>query len=213
MTTEHERLSSTVDAVFGCDTTTAHGWQGLALLRLLAQGRPVTVEALAEVHGQPVAAIRQALASAPDIEYDDAGRIVGAGLTLRPTPHQFKMDGKQLYTWCAMDTLVYPRLLGRPARVTSPCHATGAPIHLTVGDTGVSSIDPATAVVSLVTPDDLTSVRTAFCDHVHFFVNPQAAQTWLDQHADAAILPIAEAYDLGQRASASSMPGVTSLPS
>ncbi|WP_199429520.1 organomercurial lyase MerB [Qaidamihabitans albus] len=198
MTTGHERIASTLDSVFRPDTDVSGGWRGITLLRLLARGEPVTLGALAAAHGQPVEDVRRALATSPDIEYDGHGRIVGAGLTLRPTPHRFEIDGRVLYTWCAMDTLVYPRLLASPARITSPCQATGAPIDLAVDDTGVTEIDPATAVVSLVTPGDLTSVRTAFCDHVHFFVSRQAARPWLAGHPDASLLPVAGAYDLGR---------------
>lgn len=206
MTTEREQLASTLDSVFRPETNTAEGWRGVTLLRLLAKGEPVAIEDLAAAHGQPVADVRRALTTSPDIEYDDEGRIVGAGLTLRPTAHRFEIDGQQLYTWCAMDTLVYPRLLNRPAHVTSPCHVTGTPIHLTVDDTGVTSADPATAVVSLVACDDITSVRTAFCNHVHFFASEHAARPWLDDHPDASVLPVAEAYDLAREATSSQEP-------
>lgn len=191
MTTEREQITSTLDAVFRPETTTTEGWRGLTLLRLLARGEPVTIEELAAAHGQPTEDVRHALANSPDIEYDDQGRIVGAGLTLQSTPHRFEIDGRQLYTWCAMDTLIYPRLLGRPAHVTSPCQVTGAPIRLSIDGTGITSIDPATAIVSLVTPDDLTSVRAAFCNYVHFFASEQAARPWLADHPDASVLPVA----------------------
>ncbi|GAA4888921.1 organomercurial lyase MerB [Pseudonocardia sp. C8] len=202
--TERDQIASTLDSVFRPETSASEGWRGLTLLRLLACGEPVTIEDLAAAHGQPVREVRRALASTPDIEYDEAGRIVGAGLTLRPTPHRFEIDGRVLYTWCAMDTLVYPRLLGRPARVTSPCQVTGIPIHLAIDDTGVTDVDPPTAVVSLVTPEDLTSVRADFCNHVHFFTSQQAAQPWLDDDPDASVLPVTEAYDLARGLTATS---------
>ena len=53
--------------------------------------------------------------------------FLGWELTLRPTPHGFNVDGKQLYTWCALDTLFFPAVIGRPARVESPCAATALP--------------------------------------------------------------------------------------
>jgi alkylmercury lyase len=98
------------------------------LLRLLADGQPVSIEDLAEAAGRPVDDVRQTVASLPDVELDDEGRIVGYGLTLRETPHRFEVDGKRLYTWYALDTLVFPGLLGRTARIESPCHGTGTTI-------------------------------------------------------------------------------------
>lgn len=168
------------------------------LLRLLADGQPVSVEDLAEAAGRPIDDVRQTVASLPDVELDDQGRIVGYGLTLRETPHHLEVDGQHLYTWCALDTLVFPALLGRTARIESPCHGTGTPIRITVEPTGVTSVDPETAVVSIVTTVDQASVRHAFCDHVHFFASPQAAQGWLDDHPGMSIHPVAEAHRLGR---------------
>ncbi|GDY33535.1 hypothetical protein GTS_51680 [Gandjariella thermophila] len=58
-------------------------------------------------------------------------------------------------------------------------------------------IQPATAVVSLVTPGDMTSVRSAFCNHVDFFASPDAAPDWLAEHPGMSVLPVADAYQLG----------------
>jgi alkylmercury lyase len=121
---------------------------------------------------------------------------VGYGITLRPTPHHFDVDGQQLYTWCALDTLIFPAILDRPATVVSHCHTTGLPVRLTVEPDKISNTEPATAVVSLVTPDTCTSIRTAFCTQVHFFASPTPAQPWLDQHPDATVVPIADAVAL-----------------
>lgn len=42
------------------------------LLRLLAEGEPVTVAELATASGQPEDAVRRGLSAVPDTEYDDA---------------------------------------------------------------------------------------------------------------------------------------------
>lgn len=168
------------------------------LLRLLAAGRPVTTGRLAAATGRTDEDIRQALADMPDTEYDQNGRIVGSGLTLNPTPHRFETGGRTLYTWCALDTLVFPAVLGRTVDVTSPCHATGAPIRLTVEPDRISSVEPDTAVVSIVTPDAPTSIRAAFCNQSHFFASPDTAKDWLGRHPGATVLPVAEAHTLSR---------------
>lgn len=131
-----------------------------------------------------------------DTEYDPQGRIVGYGLTLRPTPHQFTVDGKQLYTWCALDTLFFPAVIQRPARVESPCAATGTSIQITVDPAeGVTSVDPATAVVSIVTPEQVTSVRTSFCSPGRFFATPEAARGWQAKYPGMHVVSVADAYE------------------
>ena len=52
------------------------------LLRLLAAGEPVTVEALAAAVGLPVDEVTRRLAAVPDTEYDEQGRIVANGTKL-----------------------------------------------------------------------------------------------------------------------------------
>jgi len=167
----------------------------LVLLRLLARGEPVTITQLAAAAGQPTEAIQHAIAGWRDTEYDQQGRIIGYALTLRPTPHRFSVDGRQLYTWCALDTLFFPAVIGRPARVESPCGATDLPICLTVDpEAGVTTLDPATAVVSIVTPEQVDSVRAAFCNPGRFFATRDAAREWQAKHPGMHLLSVAEAY-------------------
>ncbi|MBA0127661.1 organomercurial lyase MerB [Haloechinothrix sp. YIM 98757] len=176
-------------------------WLWSPLLRLLAGGSPVPVARLAAATGRTEPDVRRALARLSDTEYDEHGRIVGWGLTQRPTPHSFIVDGVALYTWCALDTLIFPAVLDRTARVESPCRATGAPVRLTVTPAGISDVEPATAVLSIVAPQAQSSVRTAFCDQVHFFAEPASAQDWNREHPEASVLPVAEAHTLAQRLS------------
>lgn len=172
-------------------------WLLRPLLTLLAAGEPVTVDQLIAAADRTAAEVRQALATMSDIEYDTDGRIIGYGLTFNPTPHRYESGGRTFYTWCALDTLAFPAILGRTARVTSPCRATGEPVRLTVTPEGITSVEPATAVVSLVTPDAPTSIRSAFCNQSHFFAGPEAAKEWLAEHPGARVLPVA-AYEVGR---------------
>ncbi|WP_460835423.1 organomercurial lyase MerB [Nocardioides hungaricus] len=169
----------------------------IPLLRLLLDGDPVTLEQLSVASGGTVEDVRRGLAAVPDTEYDDQGRIVGQGLTLRPTVHRFTVAGEELYTWCALDTLIYPALLERAARVESVSPVSGVAIRVSVDPAGVTSVEPATAVVSLVNPGHEASIRSSFCNQVHYFTSPEDAMPWLEEHPDAEVVPVAQAYQIG----------------
>ncbi|MGC9544574.1 organomercurial lyase MerB [Streptomyces sp. UG1] len=165
---------------------------------LLVGGGPVAIARLAAHTGRSEEEIRTALAAMPDTEYDAEGRIIGFGLTLNPTPHRYETHGRTFYTWCALDTLVFPAILGESAKVTSPCRATGEPVRLTATPDGPADVEPATAVVSLVAPGAPASVRSSFCNQIHFFISARAAKEWLAEHPDARVLPVADAYEAGR---------------
>jgi len=77
--------------------------------RLLGEGAPVPVDRLAAAVGWPVEQVRETLRAHP-AEWDDQSRLVGLGMTLRPTPHKFTFEGRTVYGWCASDTLMFPVL-------------------------------------------------------------------------------------------------------
>lgn len=65
-----------------------------ALIRRLAYGTPITRIEAATLVGCTESNLDTHVAQLPfRMELDDEGRIVGAGLTLRPTPHEFVVDG------------------------------------------------------------------------------------------------------------------------
>src|SRR5712692_7190149 len=102
--------------------------QGYALSRelilLLADGQPVSLERVANVLGLAREEALAILRQRPSIEWDETGNIVGAGLTLRPTPHRFHLNSRTLYTWCALDSLMFPGLIRQTVQVESPCART-----------------------------------------------------------------------------------------
>jgi alkylmercury lyase len=167
-----------------------------ALIRLLARGQPLAVDELAETTGLTTDQLSRKLASM-DLDYDDKGHVIGAGLTLRPTPHRFSVGGHDLFTWCALDALMYPSLPAETVHVESPCRATGRPVSVTVAPNGVTEINPPEAVVSLVLPQAGQPPRLAFCGEVHFFSSVAAAQPWLAERPQATVVPVMTAYELG----------------
>ena len=203
-------LSESLSGTLRRSDTTVN-WLQPVLLRLVAGGEPVTVADIATAAGRPEPDVRAALAEMPDTEFDDSGRVVGWGITQRRTPHRFEVDGRHLFTWCALDTLMFPALLGKPAQVSSPCHATGQPVEVQVdvNPDRITSVTPAEAVVSIVTPGVTGSIRGAFCKQVHFFASADAARPWLVEHPTASVLPVAEAFELGQPLVAQMAAGAT----
>lgn len=171
------------------------------LVNLLVRGSAVRPAELAAALDLSLDEINVWLDSSVNVERDSAGNIEGFGLTLRRTPHAFEVDGRKLYAWCALDTLIFPALLGRSALVTSRCAATGAPIRLRVTPDAVEDIAPAGTAVSLVVPQRSSDIRTSFCNLVHFFVSVDAAKDWLAANPGAQVLPVRDAYEVGKETS------------
>lgn len=170
----------------------------IALLRELAKGRPVSRFTLAMSLGWPGERVVAMLERATSIEYDHDENIVGCGLTLRETSHIFSIAGSRLHTWCALDALMVPVLIGRVARVLSRCAATGAPISLTVAPNEIRDVEPADMAVSLLLSPATADIRQSFCCHVHFFASVPAGEDWTSKHKGAEIVSVQDAFDLGR---------------
>lgn len=188
-------------------TAIADGWRCdnlapcLELIRQLAHGHPIPVMNLATSLDRSPEAIVSALQRLPDLERDEAGRIVGWGLTIVPTQHRFHVQGRTLFTWCALDTLMYPTLIRQPADVASPCPITGQLIRVAASSAGLECVDPPTAVVSIIIPRPDSGQpcdRDGFCRQVHFFSTKAATEAWLQEHPKGMIVSVDEAYQIGQ---------------
>jgi len=137
-------------------------------------------------------------------ERDVKDNIVGAmGLSLNDHPHRFVVDGVELATWCAEDTLFLPAMLGKPASVASESPLSRQAIRIEVGPEGIRSCDPAQAVISIVSPQeaDMSSaaaIAMTFCRHIFFFASRVEAEEWAGDRDDIEILSLEEGYALGQ---------------
>ncbi len=104
------------------DSLAAHAEEYLPLIRLLlllGEG-PVSPERLATAMHSTRAEI-EAFLQLSDFVVDPSGHI-----HLSPGPHSIYLDGRTFaLAGCALDTLVFPLLIGRPARVVSPLSSDG----------------------------------------------------------------------------------------
>jgi len=179
------------------------------LARLLVQGRPVAPELLARRLHRELDEVRAILGAHPELEYDAQGNLVGSGLTLVPTTHQFRVEQRTLFAWCAFDTLTYPVELHLSAQVTSRCPVTGSSIQLTVTPEQVLDQDPGEAQVSLVVDvaaECCYNVREDVCNYGHFFASREAALLWQAAHRQVVILSVKEAYQVGKLVEGSRFP-------
>lgn len=167
------------------------------VVRLLARGVPVTLDELAEASGELLVRVRSLFDSQPGVDWDDQGRLVGFGLTLALTSHRFAVDGHDLYTWCAADTLMFTVMLGCDATVHSTCPVTGQSVQVELAPQGPVHVEPPGAVVSELhlAAGDMRDFRTVVCDHGHFFASPESAASWLADHPDGRVLSVADAFD------------------
>lgn len=174
-----------------------------AVVDLLADGRPVTLPALAATTGWTVEELRSYLdrARATGVEVD-GDTIVGAALTLRQTEHRFRVRGNDLYTWCGFDALFLPIMLGERAEVVSTCPVTGVEIQLTVDMEGrVLSASPSTVAVGIV-GDDVTSrcytagPGSAICSQMPLFASREAGERWLVDHPGVAVVSLDDAREV-----------------
>jgi alkylmercury lyase len=145
--------------------------------------------------------LRAELARHPGTDWDDDGRIVGFGLTLRPTPNKFTFDGRTVYGFCASDVLAFPVILGRPGVAESTCPVTGRHIRVEATPDRVIRVDPPEAVVSKVRPDHaVADVRTEVCALGSFFSSSEAAADWLAHYPQGKIVPITEDFEVTRQA-------------
>jgi alkylmercury lyase len=126
------------------------------IVRAIATSGGLSPERFAEAVGSGESSAEEFLADlgAIGMQFDRTGRIVGAALSTQESAHKVHVRGKNLYAWCALDTLFIPGLLGETADVESVCAVSGDPIRLRVSPDYVESCEPPDAWVSVFLPGD-----------------------------------------------------------
>jgi alkylmercury lyase len=186
-----------------------------AVYRLLGTGRAAPTDAIARQTGWSHDDVGERLRSWPAVFWDDDGAVVGFwGLAAEAvTGHRIDLeDIGTAWTWCSYDTLFIPGLLDVAARVDSVCSTTGEPVRLTVSASGVTDLQPADAVVSLLVPDGPfdDNVRQTLCHYILFFGSPDAAEEWIKANPGTFWLPVSEAFEVARQVNRAVFPVLVS---
>ena len=183
--------------------TVVESWEGappsilkvvLSLVQLLQHGKPVPPEELASATELEVG-VAIKLAKRLGAEFDDEGNLVGWGLTLIPTPHKYRVNGHDLYAWCAADTISFPSILNHTAVIESPDPISGENVRLTVTPDGIEGLNPSSAVVSWSLEPDLDNIRGSFCNLTHYFVSRESAAEYVSKHPGLVIVPVEGVFE------------------
>lgn len=171
----------------------------ILMYRTLAEGHPVSAERLAALANVPVELVTVLFEQGKALggEWDTEGRLVGNVLTLIPTQHHFRVNGKELYVWCSLDAMHLPGLLGRTAEVTSTDPISGEKIQLTIPPDEAPIYRPSGTVLSIVlSGGNRNGPQSPLCRQMHFFASRETADTWVKKHPDATIMSVEEVYQL-----------------
>lgn len=180
----------------------------LAVLERIAEGEAVdasTLATLAEAVDPADPGTRQRRV-ANLAEQDADGAITGVlGLSLEPTTYRLDLgEAGERGTWCALDTLFLPPLLGMATTVSSACAVTGAPVLLHLDAVGaLLGAEPETLHLTVpvldpvAPPREHAALRGTFCAHSRFAVDQETAAQIADPEA-TAILTVVDAAALGR---------------
>jgi alkylmercury lyase len=140
------------------------------------------------------------------VHFDNAGRIVGfGGLAIVPMHHRFHVNGHDLWTWCAWDSLFIPEILGRTAHVASQDPESGELVRLVVTPERIASVEPNQAVISFIRPDaqafsaSATNVMAKFCHFIFFFASRSSGERWIAKNPETFLFSLDNAFALARR--------------
>ena len=176
----------------------------IQVYRMLAEGEPVSPSLVAELLHLSKDSVMEALNHMGGVFFDDDGCIVGyLGLTpIHKMPFQFQVNGHNMFTWCAWDSLFIPPIIDKSVLVKTECPITNEEIQLTVTPDGVKDITPSTTVMSYIeteTDKIRSDVIQSFCHHVLFFSSEEAGEKWItEQEGKHFLMSIQDAYKLGR---------------
>jgi Alkylmercury lyase len=165
---------------------------------LLESGRPVEIAEWAAAAHLDLDAVTTALDShAGRVQTDDSGRLLGiAGLTVEPSRHELDIDGKQRWTWCALDAVGILGALDATGSIRSTDPRTGAAVEIEF----VDGHPQGDAALFILGGYDGGNVREEWCPLVNFFTSRSDAEVWVTDNELAG--DIVSVVDVAEEAAA-----------
>lgn len=173
----------------------------VALLRAVGEGDPVSASELASRTGQSPEEAQAFLDSIPGVYKDDDGSVVGFwGLAnTHFPPHEYKLNGRDLFTWCAWDPFILTDWLGGNAEVRSVDAQTKEPLGFRIENGKAVDLSHDGLVLSFKYVEEWDhDVIASFCHFVHFFTDRTSAEAWTAEQPDTFVLSLDDGIRLGK---------------
>jgi alkylmercury lyase len=169
---------------------------------LLARGRPVSVEEIARAADVDAAEVELAV-DAARCERDAQGRLIDLyGLTLTPTLHRLTIDGKVLFSCCALWAHVIPKLVDRTVEVESVDPMRHELVRLIISPAVIDAVEPPGAVATLAVADQDAidrDVCEAWCCQVAHFVSRESAEEFAAGRSTCHVVELPELRQATER--------------
>ncbi|SHM89016.1 organomercurial lyase [Flavobacterium chilense] len=118
-----------------------------------------------------------------------------SGLSLTPTSHKFIVGNKTLYTWCALDAILFTEWLDVSSKIISQDPIDNSLIELNIDCDHLISSNPYPIFISWVEKTDSCNLRGSFCNHVSFFSSEATAKRWLKNNPNGKILTLDDLFE------------------
>lgn len=129
-------------------------------------------------------------------EQDEKGDVIAfSGMSLTPTNHSITINDKKLYTWCAIDAILFTDWLNINSRIQSRDPVDNSFIELQLVGDHLQWTKPYPIFVSLVEGLNTCDIRNSFCNHVSFFASEATAKKWLEQNPHGKIISIDDFFE------------------
>lgn len=160
--------------------------KGENVYRHLLKGEALSITRFAELLGKSVSEAESILSMHGELNTQH--QVVGfTGITLMETMHKLLIKDTAIYTWCAADTLLFPRFLGFAAIVESADPVNGELVKLSINEDYLEWTEPVPLYISWMEKADSCDIRNSFCNHSHFFGSEATAQNWLQKNPQGKI--------------------------
>lgn len=160
---------------------------------LYETGAPVPLTTLAAASQLSVEVAEERLSeieAAGRARRDGDGRLVGiAGLSLEPTPHVIEVEGREFWTWCALDAVGIFTALNATGEVhsTPPDGSDALQIQFDMG------ITESQSALFIAGGYDGTDVFESWCPNINFFTTSELAHAWASNEGiEGDVVTIAE---------------------
>jgi len=135
--------------------------------------------------------------------FNESGHLIDLfGMMLAPTYHRLEIDGRVVFSCCALWAHVIPKLVDRVVLVESVDPQSRKLVRLEIAPGKVQSVNPGTALATLAVADAASieqDVGAAFCSHVRYFASSDSAHQYAAGSPSCTVVDVNELHEIAGR--------------